>query len=89
MRFARPLTALVLMLSVAQPVSAQTAPAAPVLDRPRYDPAPWWMRDPIIAASGYVELKLPANRANFSASFQAVEKTAGAATAQPRRRSGN
>ena len=39
-------------------------------------PAPWWMRDPVIAATGSVHIYLPANRAAFEASFSQVERTA-------------
>jgi hypothetical protein len=47
----------------------------------RYIPAPWWMREPVIASLGSVRVELPANRARFSAQFNAVERDAGAATA--------
>lgn len=80
MRLAPSLLVLAALAAAASPVLAQTAPPA-AGERPRFDPAPWWMRDPIIASSGYVELKIPANRASFSASFQAVQKTAAEATA--------
>ena len=40
-------------------VLAQTPPAT-IGDR--YIPAPWWMRDPVIASVGAVSLKVPANR---------------------------
>jgi uncharacterized protein YggE len=60
------------------PAAAQTTvvPAAPRL----YDAAPWWMREPIVPVVGNVRTELPANRANFSASFTAVEKTVAEAT---------
>ena len=54
--------------------AAQTAPPQ------RYDPAPWWMAQPVITQLGYVRFELRANRANFQASFQVVEPTAAAAT---------
>lgn len=58
------------------------SPAGPLpVERVPYDPAPWWMRDPVIAATGQVELRLPANRASFDASFQAVKATAAEASA--------
>jgi uncharacterized protein YggE len=38
------------------------------------------MREPIIAALGYVHTRLPANRAGFSVEFQAVERSAPDAT---------
>jgi uncharacterized protein len=45
----------------------------------RYIPAPWWMRDPVIAAKGSVQVDLPANRASFTANFNAVERDSAAA----------
>ncbi|QDH72133.1 SIMPL domain-containing protein [Brevundimonas sp. M20] len=56
---------------------AQTPPAA-IGDR--YVPAPWWMRDPVIASVGYVRTEVPANRAAFNATFQSVERTAAEAS---------
>lgn len=47
----------------------------------RYVPAPWWMREPVIASLGSVRVELPANRAQFSAQFSAVERDAANATA--------
>lgn len=44
-------------------------------------PAPWWMREPVIASIGMVRTELPANRASFSARFNAVAKSADAALA--------
>ena len=52
---------------------AQTPPAT-IGDR--YVPAPWWMRDPVIASVGHVRTEVAANRAGFSASFQSVDRTA-------------
>ncbi len=63
-----------------------TAQAAPTADR-RYVPAPWWMRDPVIAATGSVHVNLPANRAQFTATFSEVERTADAAAQAATRRS--
>jgi hypothetical protein len=57
---------------VAAPASAQTPPAT---IGERYVPAPWWMRDPVIASIGHVRVELQANRAQFQASFQAVERS--------------
>jgi uncharacterized protein YggE len=69
----RALAALIL-LALAGPAGAQTAlavqPASP------YDKAPWWMREAIIASTGYVRTEIPANRASFNAAFQAVERNA-------------
>ena len=62
----------------AAPAVAQTA-AGPAPDG-RYGPAPWWMRDPIIASTGLVEMQTPANRAGFSAAFQTIDREATTAT---------
>lgn len=65
--------ALALLLgAVATPVLAQTPPAT-IGDR--YIPAPWWMRDPVIASVGEVRVELQANRAFVSASFQSVDRS--------------
>lgn len=65
-----------LLAASAAPALAQTA-APPA---PSYDLAPWWMREPIIASTGYVRAEVPANRARFTAEFQAVEHDAQQAT---------
>jgi uncharacterized protein YggE len=52
---------------------AQTPPAT-IGDR--YVPAPWWMRDPVIASLGYVRTEIPANRSGFSATFQSIDRSA-------------
>lgn len=56
----------------AAPALAQTPPAT-IGDR--YIPAPWWMRDPVIASVGQVRVELQANRAFVSASFQSVDRS--------------
>ena len=56
----------------AAPVLAQT-PSATIGDR--YVPAPWWMREPVIASIGQVRVELQANRASVSANFQAVDRS--------------
>ena len=56
----------------ATPALAQTAAPAPS----PYDKAPWWMKESVITQTGYVFTELPANRANFSASFQTTDDTA-------------
>ncbi|HBI18008.1 MULTISPECIES: SIMPL domain-containing protein [unclassified Brevundimonas] len=61
-----------LLASVAAPALAQTPPAT-VGDR--YIPAPWWMRDPVIASVGQVRVEIQANRAFVSASFQSVDRS--------------
>lgn len=62
---------------LAAPAIAQVPPAS--IGQP-YIPAPWWMKDPVIASMGHVRTEVPANRASFAARFSAVEKTAAAAT---------
>lgn len=58
---------------IAAPALAQTPPAT---IGQQYVPAPWWMRDPVIASVGYVRAEIPANRAGFSATFMNVERSA-------------
>ncbi len=41
-----------------------------------YDRAPWWMKESVITQTGYVYTEIPANRANFSATFLTVADTA-------------
>jgi hypothetical protein len=65
--------------SLAVPALAQTPPA---IIGQQYVPAPWWMRDPVIASIGYVRVELPANRAQFSASFQTVDRSVAEASRQ-------
>ena len=76
----RPLTVALLIAASALPAvvlpavaEAQTPPAT-LGDR--YVPAPWWMRDPVIASVGYVRTQIPANRAAFSATFQSIDRSA-------------
>jgi uncharacterized protein YggE len=59
----------------AQPVP----PPAPSAVR-AYEPAPWWMDKPIIASVGYVTAETPANRANLSATYDAVDRDSVEAT---------
>lgn len=73
----RPLAAALLLALAAGPALAQTPPATV---GERYVPAPWWMRDPVIASVGHVRVELTANRANFSASFQAIDRSAAEAS---------
>lgn len=68
---------LMLALAAAAPAAAQTVG---VISPSPYGPEPWWMREPIIASLGEVRAELPANRASFSAEFQAVERAAPDAT---------
>lgn len=70
--------ALALLVLVAAPAFAQVPPAE--LGQ-RFVPAPWWMREPVVASLGSVRTELPANRASFGVRFSAVERTTGAASA--------
>lgn len=76
----RRLTAALLIATGAVPVLAVPALAAaqtpPAVVGERYVPAPWWMRDPVIASVGYVRAEIPANRANFGATFQSIDRSA-------------
>ena len=69
--------AFLLAVLIAAPAIAQTPPAT--IGQP-FIPAPWWMKDPVIASMGHVRTEVPANRARFAVRFSAVEKTAAAAT---------
>ncbi len=69
--------AAILALLLAAPALAQVPPAE--LGQ-RNVPAPWWMREPVIASLGSVRAELPANRADFSVRFSAVERSAAEAT---------
>ena len=62
---------LLLLAALAAPALAQVPPAE--LGQ-RFVPAPWWMRDPVVASLGQVRTEVPSNRANFSAQFNAVER---------------
>jgi len=68
----RILAAALLIAAVTTPTMAQTPPAT--IGR-QYVPAPWWMRDPVIASIGQVKVEIQANRAGFSASFQSVDRS--------------
>ncbi len=63
---------------LAAPAIAQTPPAT--IGQP-FIPAPWWMKDPVIASMGHVRTEVPSNRASFGVRFSVVEKTAAAGTA--------
>ena len=65
-------TITVLAALIAAPALAQTPPAT-IGDR--YVPAPWWMREAVIASIGNVRTEIPANRASFDASFQSVDRS--------------
>jgi len=64
--------AALLFSAIAAPAMAQTPPAT---IGQQYVPAPWWMRDPVIASIGYVRVELQANRAGFNATFQVVDRS--------------
>jgi hypothetical protein len=77
----RPLAYAAVLTLLASPALAQTAAGpTPPSNPPRYDTAPWWMAQPILASLGKVTTEVRANRASFTASFQAVEPTAARAT---------
>ncbi len=65
------------MSAIAAPALAQTPPAT---IGQQYIPAPWWMRDPVIASIGHVRAEIPANRAGFNATFMNVERSAAEAS---------
>ena len=69
--------ALIAALLVATPAIAQVPPAE--LGQ-RFVPAPWWMREPVVASLGEVRTEVPSNRASFSAQFGAVERDVTAAS---------
>lgn len=73
------LIALALAAALAAPAVA-IAQTPPATIGERYVPAPWWMRDPVIASIGHVRAEVPANRATFSATFQTIERTAAEAS---------
>lgn len=75
---AAPFAALALA-AVAAPALAQTPPAT---IGERYVPAPWWMRDPVIASIGHVRTEIAANRARFGATFQVVDRDVARASQQ-------
>lgn len=66
-------SAAALLAAAAPPATAQTPPAT---IGERYVPAPWWMRDPVIASVGYVRTQVQANRAGFNAVFLSVDRSA-------------
>ncbi|GGZ28344.1 SIMPL domain-containing protein [Asticcacaulis endophyticus] len=61
------------LMALASTAMAQTTPAANAYP---YDKAPWWMKESVITQTGFVRTEIEANRANFSAQFQTVGKTA-------------
>ena len=78
-------TGAMLLLAWSDAAFAQTPPAELGA---RYVPAPWWMREPVIASLGSVRVELPSNRARFSAQFSAVDRDVAGATAAAARKVG-
>jgi len=72
----RRLTAVLLIAAGALPAGIAAAQTPPATIGERYVPAPWWMRDPVIASLGYVRTEVAANRAGFSATFQSIDRSA-------------
>lgn len=70
----RTLATLALAL-VAAPALAQTPGVAA---RP-FEPAPWWMERPILASTGHVWTEVSANRAQVTATYDAIDRDAAAA----------
>ena len=69
-----------LTLFLALTATAAAAQVPPATIGQPYIPAPWWMKDPVIASMGHVRTEVPANRAAFAARFSVVGKTAADAT---------
>lgn len=73
-------TTFFLLIATALPVvsspSAALAQTPPATIGERYVPAPWWMRDPVIASVGHVRTEVPANRSGFNATFQSIDRSA-------------
>lgn len=72
----RRLTAVLLIAAAGVPAGVAAAQTPPATIGERYVPAPWWMRDPVIASVGYVRTEVAANRANFGATFQSIDRSA-------------
>ncbi len=72
--------ALGLMLVLACAAAPAAAQTVGVINPSPYGKSPWWMGEPIIASLGNIRAEVPANKASFSAEFQAVERTAPDAT---------
>ena len=69
-----------LMLALAGAAAPAAAQTVGVVTPSPYGKSPWWMREPIIASLGSIRTEIAANRASFSAEFQAVEHSAPDAT---------
>lgn len=66
------LASVVTLMGLPTIATAQTPPAT---IGQQYVPAPWWMREPVIASIGNVRVEITANRAQFGASFQSVDRS--------------
>jgi len=77
----RPVVALLAAIATLLPVSAM-AQTPPATIGQQYVPAPWWMRDPVIASIGHVRTEVPANRAGFNGSFMVVDRSVAEASRQ-------
>jgi uncharacterized protein YggE len=73
------LTALAAPAFAAGPATAPTVLPPPPIPH-NYDPAPWWIDKPIMASIGYVTTEVQANRANLSATYEAVDRDVASAT---------
>lgn len=80
MRFT-PCIAALLAAATFMPLSA-AAQTPPATIGQQYVPAPWWMRDPVIASIGHVRTEVPANRAGFNGSFMVVDRSVAEASRQ-------
>lgn len=60
--------------------AVSTAASGQSVSDTRYVPAPWWMREPVVASIGYVRTEIEANRAYLGASFQVVDSNPAKAT---------
>jgi len=47
-----------------------------------FEAAPWWMKEQVVAQTGYALMEAPANRADFSGTFRGVDKTVAGAQAK-------
>ena len=76
----RTIAALALLAAGAAAAAPAAAQVSPSVTAQRYDPAPWWMAQPVVASIGYVRFELRANRASFDAGFQAIDRDAAGAS---------
>lgn len=78
-----------LLAGLAVPALAASAVSAPpvalpaqfLMPAPRsFDPAPWWIDKPVMPSLGYITTEVQANRANLSATYDAVDREVASAT---------